>query len=209
MRLKYQLRGLGIGIILTAALLMIFSDDGDASAKQTDVIVAVGTENVPETQEVEVQSEIPEEDIQTVSIEAEEDKVTEEAEIKESEMESTTEEMTTQEPATENSQTEERSEAESASEIQTEAESESETNVKPEVESPQLDSADAVTIKIVSGDDSGTVARKLQTAGLVEDAREFDAYLMQHGYDKRIATGEKIISKSATWQEIAETISRR
>ena len=70
-------------------------------------------------------------------------------------------------------------------------------------------SDDIIKIMIVSGDDSGTVARKLQTAGLVDNASEFDAYLMQRGYDKKIAVGEKEIPRDATWLEIAEKISSR
>ena len=72
-----------------------------------------------------------------------------------------------------------------------------------------VDSSDIITVRIVSGDDSGTVARKLQTAGVVENASEFDAFLMQHGYDKKIAVGEVEIKKGSTWLEIAEKLSRR
>ena len=64
-----------------------------------------------------------------------------------------------------------------------------------------------IEINIVRGDDSGTVARKLQNAGMVESATEYDAYLMQHGYDKKIRVGKVEIPVDATWQEIAEYIS--
>ena len=67
----------------------------------------------------------------------------------------------------------------------------------------------AVEITIARGDDSGTVARKLQNAGLVENASEYDAYLMQHGYDKKIRVGSVTIPADSTWQEIAEYISGR
>ena len=66
-----------------------------------------------------------------------------------------------------------------------------------------------IEINIVRGDDSGTVARKLQNAGMVESATEYDAYLMQHGYDKKIRVGKVEIPVDATWQEIAEYISGR
>lgn len=69
-------------------------------------------------------------------------------------------------------------------------------------------SADTVTIVISQGDASDTVARKLYSAGLVENAGEFDAFLMQHGYDKRISTGTKTINKDDSWQEIAEKVTR-
>lgn len=67
---------------------------------------------------------------------------------------------------------------------------------------------DTITIEITKGDDSGTVARKLHSAGLVDNAAEFDAFLIQHGYDKRMNTGTKTLNINDTWQEIADKISR-
>ncbi len=69
-------------------------------------------------------------------------------------------------------------------------------------------SGETVEIVIESGDDSGTVSRKLQNAGVIENASEFDAFLMQHGYEKKISTGKKVIGVADTWQEIADKISR-
>ncbi len=73
----------------------------------------------------------------------------------------------------------------------------------------EADSGETVEIVIESGDDSGTVSRKLHNAGIIENASEFDAFLMQHGYDKKISTGKKVIGVNDTWQEIADKISRR
>ncbi len=67
-------------------------------------------------------------------------------------------------------------------------------------------SKDSVKIKVSGGDDSGVVSRKLYNAGLIENATEFDAFLMQHGYDKKIATGEKTFYAGESWQEIAEKL---
>lgn len=66
-----------------------------------------------------------------------------------------------------------------------------------------------VTIEVSKGDDSGTVARKLYNAGLVENAGEYDAFLMQHGYDKRLNTGTKIINVTDSWQDIAEKLAKK
>ena len=208
MRLKYQLRGLGIGIILTAALLMIFSDDGEASAKTEDAVVMASTE-----------AEMPEDmrEAESVTTSQEEEKNQEEnstvvveetsAEEKNSLEEET--EITSEEEQETETVVEEKPVVETTEEALAEESEESETALNVEFEEVTDNAANTVKIKIVSGDDSGTVARKLQTAGLVDNASEFDAYLMQHGYDKRIAVGEKEIPKDATWLEIAEKISRR
>ena len=71
------------------------------------------------------------------------------------------------------------------------------------------EAGETAEIVIESGDDSGTVSRKLQNAGIIENASEYDAFLMQHGYDKKISTGKKVIGINDTWQEIADKISRR
>lgn len=65
-----------------------------------------------------------------------------------------------------------------------------------------------VAIEISRGDDSGTIARKLYNAGLVESAAEYDAFLMQHGYDKRLSTGTKMIAVTDSWQEIADKLTK-
>ncbi len=69
------------------------------------------------------------------------------------------------------------------------------------------DDKDSIEIVVAAGDDSGTVSRKLYNAGIVDSASEFDAYLMQHGYDKRINKGTKVIYEDDSWQEIAEKLT--
>lgn len=49
---------------------------------------------------------------------------------------------------------------------------------------------------------------KLQEAGLVSSASEFDRYLYQNGYDKRIRTGVFEIPAGADAEEIAKIITR-
>lgn len=203
MRLKYQLRGLGIGIIITAALLMGFSDDEKASAESNDTLVVASTEE-ESTEEVTV-TEMETETQETVPIILREEN-TEEIEILSDVEESTVE--TESESVTEISTVEETTEVETIEAETSEKESaEKETAEIETEESMAVDNTDTVEIKIVSGDDSGTVARKLQVAGLVENASEYDAYLMQHGYDKKISVGTVEIAKGSTWLEIAEKIS--
>lgn len=195
MRLKYQLRGLGIGIILTAALLMAFADDGKDSVKADDMEVLASIEN--ETQESSMETESVS-SVEETSVVVEEEFSTEENSL---EMETTSEEESIVQTLMENELV-----------IATTEESLEEKSVEEELSLEEDETkvlTDVVKIKVVSGDDSGTVARKLQIAGLVDNASEFDAYLMQHGYDKKIAVGEKEIPMDATWIEIAEKISSR
>ena len=66
--------------------------------------------------------------------------------------------------------------------------------------------ADTVTIVVYSGEGSDTVAKKLYEAGVVPNAYEFDAFLMSNGYDRRITTGNHVISKNATNEEIGKNL---
>lgn len=79
--------------------------------------------------------------------------------------------------------------------------------VVPSDEREGAEAVDTVTIVISQGDSSEVVARKLHSAGLVESAGEFNAFLVQHGYDKKMRAGTKSISQDASWQEIADKIS--
>ena len=76
--------------------------------------------------------------------------------------------------------------------------------------SPTPDSTptvETVTILIVRGDSSYTVSRRLEEAGLIENAREYDTYLVDNGYSKTIRTGTYKIPVNATWEEIAKIIA--
>lgn len=78
----------------------------------------------------------------------------------------------------------------------------------PEVAATQdPDTVETVTIVISSGDGSYAVSRKLEEAGLVEDAREFDNYLMDNGYSRTIRTGTYRIPVGSSWEEIAKIIA--
>ena len=66
---------------------------------------------------------------------------------------------------------------------------------------------DTVTILIVRGDSSYTVSRRLEEAGLIENARDYDTYLVDNGYSKTIRTGTYKIPVNATWEEIAKIIA--
>ena len=64
------------------------------------------------------------------------------------------------------------------------------------------------TIEIKSGDSSYSVCQRLEEAGLVETATDFDRYLYENGYDKRINTGVFEIPRDADMEKIAKIISR-
>ena len=206
MKLKYYLRGLGIGIAVTA-LLMGYSNKNRAAEPKAEVAteetagdLLVDRNGEATTEEVIEQSTVENVTVETDSAETSEEEISQQGTA--SELESSTQEAETI------------TETESVTETETESVQAEETTDKKEQtqSSTEADAGNAlpqttIEINIVRGDDSGTVARKLQNAGMVESATEYDAYLMQHGYDKKIRVGKVEIPVDATWQEIAEYIS--
>ena len=68
-------------------------------------------------------------------------------------------------------------------------------------------SGSAVSITIVSGVGSYTVAKKLEDAGAVFSASDYDDYLCQNGYDKRLRTGTFQIPAGASNEQIARIVT--
>lgn len=67
---------------------------------------------------------------------------------------------------------------------------------------------ETVTIVIANGESSVTVSKTLEEAGLVESASDYDRYLCDNGYDKKIRTGTYEIPVGADEEEIALIITR-
>lgn len=67
----------------------------------------------------------------------------------------------------------------------------------------------AVSITIVSGDGSYTVAKKLEAAGVVSSASAYDDFLCQNGYDKRLRTGTFQIPAGASDEQIAGIVTNQ
>ncbi len=65
-----------------------------------------------------------------------------------------------------------------------------------------------VTFEVYKGDTSVSVSRRAKEAGLVESAADFDVFLCQNGYDKRISIGTYEITVGATEREIADIVTK-
>lgn len=63
-----------------------------------------------------------------------------------------------------------------------------------------------VTIVVSQGDDSYRISQRLEALGMIENARAFDTYLCEKGYDNKIAIGSHTIQKGLSEEEIAEAL---
>lgn len=198
MKLKYYLRGLGIGMIVTALILGIsFSSRQEQAQTMTDDQIR---ERAAELGMVD-SSELTLAALQNGAMQP---------------TESTSQETQTQnspEAATEPEETQTpETNTEPEVTVTPEVTNESETTVTPEAtpepeatKVPEQTQTDGITIN--TGDDSGSVSRRLYEAGLVENAKAFDNYLCNNGYSRNINPGTYEIVPGTSEEEIAKIIT--
>lgn len=235
MKLRYYLRGLGIGM-LVAALVLILS--GNTGGKMSDEAVKrraaeLGMVEKDKTVLGDIGSEVsagqPEDVSQSVTTEdmpapeEEKDMAAEETDGASEEDKGTAPEEIDGTPEEEADEilpeAGERPEAE-VSEEETEAVDE-ERMLANQIEQRADEVADRakevaensvpeniVTFVVRQGDSSDSVARRAKEMGLVESAADFDVFLCQNGYDKRISVGSYEIEVGATQREIADIVTK-
>ena len=201
MKLKYYLRGLGIGMAVTALILGISFSGRQGQEAQT----------LTDEQIRERASELGMVDSSELTLAALQNsaqpQTTMEPEVTE-ESETMTEPEATAEPET---ATEPEATAEPEMTTKPEVTAEPEMTTKPEAtKEPELITApeqSQTTITIKKGSDSGSVSRVLYEAGLVENAKAFDNYLCNNGYSRSINPGIYEIAPGTSEEEIAKIIT--
>ncbi len=172
MKLKYYMRGIGIGVIFATLVLTIsfyFGRTAFSSKEMTD-------EEIIE-KATELGMVMPED-------EASEDQDNEEETTVEGE-DVTSEEQPTEEVAPE----------------ETEETEETNVENEPVVESSES-TVKYIPFTVNSGESSDTVASNLYKAGLVDSASEFNDYMNTLGVDNRIQSGTFYVRADSTYDDI-------
>ena len=178
MKRKYFLRGLGIGIIVTALLLCIsyrkqMTDMAIIEkAKSLGMIFPEKSEEISGSAVDVAENAEPVQTPEPTTRPTESPSVTPQA-APTKEPEVTKEPVTTQKPA-KSSKTK----------------------------------SEQVTIKVVSGMDSSAVAKKLEKAGIIKSASKLDSYLVKNGYANRIVVGTHKFVKGTDFKEIAKILTK-
>ena len=253
-KIRFYMRGLGIGILVTALILIavnLKNNKGqmtDAEIKEraaalgmvdgnsyslTDAASAMNAEkeDAAETGEHEADEleEInPEEG--TVTEEKTEEEAGSETEAEETKPEETeAEEVKAEETKPEETEAEEvkpdETKVEEAGPEETKVEEAGPEETKAEetkteeakVEEPKSEEPAAeetkpaegskVTISIARGAASETAAATLAGAGLIDDAADFNSYMIRNGYDRRIHPGTFEILMGSSYEEICKIIA--
>lgn len=230
MERKYYLRGLGLGITVTAVIMGI-ALSGNRSMTNEEIIArakelglventvlsntggeAAGQENAADDpgQDIEDQSRndilTNQDDLAAADTEIDADT---EAADTETDTDSDAADETEQESAPEENDNGANSETEV---VDGREEQDEPADLTPDDAEAEDDNEVAVpvTIKVItinSGDGSYTVAKKLENAGVVSSASTFDTFLCQNGYDKRLRTGTFSIPTDASDEQIARIVT--
>lgn len=192
MKLKFYLRGIGIGILVSAAIF-ISSGMDKKSVSMTDAEIKERAAALGMVEDKTVLSDMGDEKAKLDAV------------VKPT-VESAKPQPTvapTAEAAKPTGKAEVAPTAETAKPTEAVAEPTAKATAEPTA------SEGKVVFVINKGNGSDTVARKLYEAGLVENAGDYDKWLIANGYDRRISAGTFEIPKGASEAEIANIISGR
>ncbi len=234
MRLKYFLRGLGIGIAVTTIILAI-SHNANRRMSDSEVIERareLGMTYTTPAQESSSDNGASQEDTQ------ESDSMTEES-TKESN-ETSSDEESSDEESSDDISSGEPSSSENASETETSTEEEASsvqetssvretTSAQPVTETttpqetttqeiqtetenvtePEAGTVVTYTLTIASGMSSNTVCEMLKRAGIIENPADFDNFLVGNGYADRIRVGSFEVNSGMSYEELAAAFCSR
>ena len=232
MKLRMYLRGLGLGMIVTALVLSFgvksenkTMTDAEVRARAKELGMVEDSEKLKDA--VSKEAVNGEEAAAEVTDSANEDEpaeeVTEPNEVKadgtdksEGPVEVKKPEATkddagkpeevTEEPIKESSLEEKVEDDKDAAEIDNKKE-ETKEAVRDEKKSEDDKSKKPYSLKIERGYSSDRVARILEDAGVIDNAAAFDRYLCSNGYDKRISVGSYQIPAGADYSTVAKLIT--
>lgn len=202
MKLKYYLRGLGIGIVVTAIIMTValgnkqpMTDEEvverakELGMIENTVLADIGSKDEA-TQENNGETGDGETDNQETDNKETDNKETDNKEISGQEKED-------EETANQKNEDDEEGDLEDLKE-----------NDESTDEKQNATQKDVVSITVVGGDSSWTVAKRMEEAGLIDSAKDFDAHLCRYGYDKKISVGTYDIPTTATHEEMAKILTK-
>ena len=214
MNLKYYLRGLGLGIIVTALILGIhYSRVSKPTMTDAEIKKRAEALGMVESGSLTQMAEQSQKDDAIKSAE----ELLESLEAEELSTADDQVETDVDEPVEESLEVEEES-AETTEDIVDIVDDESlqqqdtdvtddtiEQDTQPVMQVTDVSSS--ITLNIASGDSSYTVAKKLVDLGLVDDASDYDTYLCNGGYDRYIKAGTYEIPVDSSNETIAHMIT--
>ncbi len=201
MRLKYYLRGLGLGIIFAVFIMMVGYRNHGSSMSDSEIIEKAKTLGMVET-----------EDTSGMKSDKKTDNKTDEKSDKK---------IDTSEPDTTIADTSAAEDTQTGTD-NTDADNiagtaDADTTAPSDVAATDSAASDAAqpqqnttfTVTVGSGDTCRMIAERLQAAGIIDDAEKFRAYMGQKGVDQFIADGNHEIPYGASYDDIINILTRK
>lgn len=198
LKLRYFIRGLGIGIVFTAIVMSLSLQASrsriireNALTKEEIMEKAMGYGMILDSSEDtnEQQKENDDKDVDDAS------SVKDKAELDEESLEN---------KESSEQQTDEKEE-DTKEEVAEDPSEKDDTSKNDD----SIVSIDFIPIKITSGMTASAVGNLLREKKVIEDADEFQKYMSEQGYSSRIRVGEYLIPMDATYKKIVEIITKR
>ncbi len=191
MKLRYYLRGVGTGILVTAIIMGI----------------ALGGQNNSMTEE-QIKEKAKELGMVEESLLSE---VAEDVQDEQKNKSEETQELKEVQETNEAQETEEVQVTKEVQDTQEEIQPDEETMKEETIEELpiQEETAAPVMIEVVGGESSVSISKKLEAAGLITSAKEYDQYLCNQGYDKKIIVGKHEVPIGADYETIAKIITSK
>ena len=202
MRLKYYLRGLGLGIIFAVFIMMVGYRNHGSSMSDSQIIEKAKTLGMVET-----------ENSSEMKTDNKTDNKTDEK-IDTSEPDTSTADTSTDEDTqtgTDNIDADNTTDTAAA-----------DTTVPADAAATDTTASDAAgtdaaqpqqnttfTITVAGGDTCRMIAERLQTAGIIDDAEKFRVYMGQKGVDQFIADGSHEIPYGASYDDIINILTQK
>ena len=194
MKLKYYLRGIGIGILVTVLVLFIAGKFGGVGISDDEVIKRAKQLGMVEgnTMSKKVNQAI-EESTEEISLEDVTVEVPTEPETKEDAAKK--EDAAADDKAKADEKAADKADAAKAAEAA--------------ADKAKDQSGKDAKVNITKGMDSYTVADLMKKAGIISDADDFNKYLVKNKYDSIIRVGEKSFTKGMTYEEMAKVLTAK
>lgn len=201
MRLKYYLRGLGLGIIFAVFIMMVGYHNHGSSMSDSEIIEKAKALGMVET-----------EDSSGMKSDKKTDNKTDEKSDKKTD---------TSEPDTTIADTSAAGDTQTGTD-NTDADNiagaaDADTTAPSDVAATDSAASDAAqpqqnttfTVTVGSGDTCRMIAERLQAAGIIDDAEKFRAYMGQKGVDQFIADGSHEIPYGASYDDIINILTQK
>ena len=201
MRLKYYLRGLGLGIIFAVFIMMVGYHNHGSSMSDSEIIEKAKALGMVETEDSSGMKNDKKTDNKT---DEKSDKKTDT-----SEPDTTIADTSAAEDTQTGTDNTDADNIAGAADADTTAPSDVAATDSAASDAAQPQQNTTFTVTVGSGDTCRMIAERLQAAGIIDDAEKFRAYMGQKGVDQFIADGSHEIPYGASYDDIINILTQK